>query len=74
MIAYMAFCLHQFCFTCIKEWARRRARCPLCRKHFNLVLHSVQADDRSCHGFLLQLNYIFRCSSLFGKLLRRHIS
>uniref|UniRef100_A0A8C3K882 RING-type E3 ubiquitin transferase n=1 Tax=Calidris pygmaea TaxID=425635 RepID=A0A8C3K882_9CHAR len=39
--AYVAFCLHQFCFTCIKEWARRRARCPLCRKHFNLVLHSL---------------------------------
>lgn len=43
--AYMVACLQPFCFACIKDWARSRARCPLCRQPFDLLLHSVQADN-----------------------------
>uniref|UniRef100_A0A8B9MF30 RING-type E3 ubiquitin transferase n=1 Tax=Accipiter nisus TaxID=211598 RepID=A0A8B9MF30_9AVES len=43
--AYMVVCLQPFCFACIKDWARSRARCPLCRQPFDLLMHSVQADN-----------------------------
>lgn len=43
--AYVAFCLHSFCFTCIRQWARGRDACPLCRQPFERVLHTVRADD-----------------------------
>ncbi|XP_074875906.1 chondroitin sulfate synthase 3-like isoform X2 [Buteo buteo] len=43
--AYVAFCLHSFCFTCILRWARRVAECPLCRQPLDQLLHSVRGDD-----------------------------
>ena len=43
--AYVAFCLHCFCFACIRQWARRTAACPVCRQPFEQLLHSVRGDD-----------------------------
>uniref|UniRef100_A0A8B9G3Z3 RING-type E3 ubiquitin transferase n=1 Tax=Amazona collaria TaxID=241587 RepID=A0A8B9G3Z3_9PSIT len=30
--AHVDGCLHRFCFGCIRQWAARRAVCPLCRR------------------------------------------
>lgn len=43
--AYVDGCLHSFCFGCIQQWAARKAVCPLCRRPFDRVLHTVRADD-----------------------------
>ena len=43
--AYVAFCMHRFCFACIRQWARARDTCPLCRQPLEQLLHSVRADD-----------------------------
>ncbi|XP_057261497.1 E3 ubiquitin-protein ligase Topors-like [Pezoporus wallicus] len=43
--AYVDGCLHSFCFGCIQQWAARRAVCPLCRRPFDRLLHTVRADD-----------------------------
>jgi len=43
--AYVAFCLHRFCFACIRQWGTGSDDCALCRQPFERVLHSVRADD-----------------------------
>ncbi|XP_027567381.1 E3 ubiquitin-protein ligase Topors-like [Pipra filicauda] len=43
--AYVAYCMHQFCFRCIQQWARGRDDCPVCRQPVEEVLHSVRGDD-----------------------------
>uniref|UniRef100_A0A8B9PGH8 RING-type E3 ubiquitin transferase n=1 Tax=Apteryx owenii TaxID=8824 RepID=A0A8B9PGH8_APTOW len=30
--AYVAFCMHRFCFGCIRQWSATRAECPLCQR------------------------------------------
>uniref|UniRef100_A0A8U8C2F4 RING-type E3 ubiquitin transferase n=1 Tax=Geospiza parvula TaxID=87175 RepID=A0A8U8C2F4_GEOPR len=30
--AFVAYCMHQFCFRCIRHWARAREDCPVCRQ------------------------------------------
>uniref|UniRef100_A0A8C5HJ64 E3 ubiquitin-protein ligase Topors n=1 Tax=Gouania willdenowi TaxID=441366 RepID=A0A8C5HJ64_GOUWI len=44
-MAYLDYCLHRFCFPCIKEWANQKAQCPVCRRPFAAILHSVCGDD-----------------------------
>lgn len=43
--AYVAYCVHCFCFACIRRWARGRDDCPVCRQPLEQLLHSVQGDD-----------------------------
>ncbi|KAJ7401147.1 hypothetical protein BTVI_98576 [Pitangus sulphuratus] len=43
--AFVAYCMHQFCFRCIQQWARGRDDCPVCRQSVEQVLHSVRGDD-----------------------------
>ena len=42
---YVAFCMHCFCFACIRQWASRRDACPVCRQPLEQLLHSVRGDD-----------------------------
>nr|DBA28186.1 TPA: hypothetical protein GDO54_008584 [Pyxicephalus adspersus] len=44
-ISHLDRCLHRFCFKCIKEWAKNKVECPLCKQPFNSILHSVRAED-----------------------------
>ncbi|KAM9329566.1 E3 ubiquitin-protein ligase Topors [Gastrophryne carolinensis] len=44
-ISHLDRCLHRFCFKCIKEWAKNKAECPLCKQPFHSILHSVRAED-----------------------------
>ncbi|TRZ16354.1 hypothetical protein HGM15179_010755 [Zosterops borbonicus] len=43
--AFVAYCMHQFCFSCIRHWAQAREDCPVCRQSLEQVLHSVRGDD-----------------------------
>ncbi|RMC02858.1 hypothetical protein DUI87_20050 [Hirundo rustica rustica] len=43
--AFVAYCMHQFCFRCIRQWAQGREDCPVCRQSLEQVLHSVRGDD-----------------------------
>ncbi|KAM6035111.1 uncharacterized protein LJ206_000661 [Theristicus caerulescens] len=43
--AYVAYCMHCFCFACIRRWASRRDACPICRQPLEQLLHSVRGDD-----------------------------
>ncbi|XP_056338561.1 E3 ubiquitin-protein ligase Topors-like [Oenanthe melanoleuca] len=43
--AFVAYCMHQFCFRCIRHWAQGREDCPVCRQSLEQVLHSVRGDD-----------------------------
>ena len=38
-------CLHQFCFSCLVEWAKVNPVCPLCKQVFSAILHNVRTDD-----------------------------
>ncbi|CAF0905655.1 unnamed protein product [Rotaria sordida] len=37
VIARIDSCSHTFCFSCILEWSKVRAICPLCKQPFNLI-------------------------------------
>ena len=37
-------CLHKFCFTCLLEWSKVRAVCPLCKGKFTAIIHNVRSD------------------------------
>ena len=38
-------CSHTFCFSCIIEWSKVRAICPLCKQPFNLITRERYAGD-----------------------------
>ncbi|ESN96379.1 hypothetical protein HELRODRAFT_163437 [Helobdella robusta] len=40
----ISMCLHEFCFSCIKEWSKQNAVCPLCKQNFSEILHKIRSD------------------------------
>ncbi|KAG8300783.1 hypothetical protein J6590_068918 [Homalodisca vitripennis] len=38
-------CLHQFCFTCLLEWSKVKAVCPLCKQSFKSIIHNVRSIE-----------------------------
>ncbi|XP_005061036.1 PREDICTED: uncharacterized protein LOC101822224 [Ficedula albicollis] len=44
-ISYILPCLHQFCYTCILQWAEKTPKCPLCKRRILSILHSVGAEN-----------------------------
>lgn len=37
-------CMHQFCRSCIVEWARRSNLCPVCRTSFSNIIANIRSD------------------------------
>ncbi|XP_067002019.2 E3 ubiquitin-protein ligase Topors [Anabrus simplex] len=38
-------CLHQFCFSCLLEWSKVKAECPLCKQSFKSIIHNVRSNE-----------------------------
>lgn len=38
-------CFHSFCKTCLFEWSKVKAECPVCRQPFNAIIFNVKAMD-----------------------------
>uniref|UniRef100_A0A8B9FPG2 RING-type E3 ubiquitin transferase n=1 Tax=Amazona collaria TaxID=241587 RepID=A0A8B9FPG2_9PSIT len=38
--SYVMPCLHQFCYTCILQWAESKPECPLCKWRVSSIVHS----------------------------------
>jgi len=38
-------CLHKFCFTCLQEWSKVKAECPLCKGKFSSILYNIRSDS-----------------------------
>lgn len=38
-------CFHQFCFTCLLEWSKVKAECPLCKQAFKSIIHNVRSIE-----------------------------
>jgi len=38
-------CLHKFCFTCLLEWSKVKAVCPLCKGKFTRILYNFRSDN-----------------------------
>ena len=36
-------CLHKFCFTCLQEWSKVKAECPLCKGKFSSILYNFRS-------------------------------
>ena len=45
IIARIDSCSHTFCFSCIIEWSKVRAICPLCKQPFNLITRERYSGD-----------------------------
>ena len=35
-------CMHKFCFTCLQEWSKVKAECPLCKGKFSSILYNIR--------------------------------
>lgn len=44
-ISYIFPCLHQFCYTCILQWAENTPKCPLCKRRILSILHSMETEN-----------------------------
>ncbi|EEC16354.1 conserved hypothetical protein, partial [Ixodes scapularis] len=38
-------CFHTFCFSCLLEWSKVKAECPLCKQRFKSIVHNVRSFD-----------------------------
>ncbi|XP_060867569.1 E3 ubiquitin-protein ligase Topors-like isoform X2 [Metopolophium dirhodum] len=38
---YTDSCWHLFCFECLRRWSNSEPTCPLCKKSFSLIFHSI---------------------------------
>ncbi|XP_023211032.1 E3 ubiquitin-protein ligase Topors-like [Centruroides sculpturatus] len=38
-------CFHTFCFTCLLEWSKVKAECPLCKQPFKSIVHNVRSIE-----------------------------
>ena len=38
-------CFHTFCFTCLLEWSKVKAVCPLCKQPFKSIIHNVRSIE-----------------------------
>jgi len=38
-------CRHKFCFTCLLEWSKVKAVCPLCKVDFTSIMHNIRSDS-----------------------------
>nr|XP_018908381.1 PREDICTED: E3 ubiquitin-protein ligase Topors-like [Bemisia tabaci]XP_018908382.1 PREDICTED: E3 ubiquitin-protein ligase Topors-like [Bemisia tabaci] len=48
-------CCHQFCFTCLLEWSKVKAECPLCKQVFSFIIHNIRSMD-DYDKYLVQSN------------------
>ncbi|KAK7081762.1 hypothetical protein SK128_025710 [Halocaridina rubra] len=37
-------CLHGFCLLCLKEWAKQKAVCPLCKLNFTKIMYDIKGE------------------------------
>lgn len=45
-------CFHMFCFTCLLEWSKVKAVCPLCKQAFKSIIHNVRSNQEYDQYFL----------------------
>ncbi|KAI1280546.1 E3 ubiquitin-protein -like ligase [Halotydeus destructor] len=38
-------CFHSFCKTCLFEWSKVKAECPVCRQPFSKIIHNVRSME-----------------------------
>ena len=38
-------CLHQFCFTCLRQWSEVKPECPLCKSAFQSIFYNIRSND-----------------------------
>lgn len=38
-------CFHTFCFSCLLEWSKVKAECPLCKQRFKSIVHNVRSFE-----------------------------
>lgn len=38
-------CFHMFCFTCLLEWSKVKAVCPLCKQSFKSIIHNIRSES-----------------------------
>lgn len=50
--SFLDGCFHMFCFQCIMEWAKLKNECPLCKRTFESVYHSVHSIKDYCRLFV----------------------
>lgn len=44
--AFTDMCIHQFCYTCLCEWAKVKAVCPVCKQEFQTIAYNVQSYEK----------------------------
>lgn len=50
-------CFHTFCFSCLAEWSKLKAECPLCKQRFKSIIHSVRSLEDYDQYFVRQSSH-----------------
>uniref|UniRef100_A0A8B9FZH8 RING-type domain-containing protein n=1 Tax=Amazona collaria TaxID=241587 RepID=A0A8B9FZH8_9PSIT len=57
--SYVMPCLHQFCYTCILQWAESKPECPLCNLYYYQCLVHCYPNLCCFLPLLLVLSLLF---------------
>lgn len=49
-------CFHTFCFSCLLEWSKVKAECPLCKQRFKSIVHNVRSFEDYDQYFVNNVN------------------
>ncbi|XP_049524105.1 E3 ubiquitin-protein ligase Topors [Dermacentor silvarum] len=41
--SFAGSCFHTFCFSCLLEWSKVKAECPMCKQCFKSIFHNVRS-------------------------------
>ncbi len=56
---------HDFCFSCVHEWAKESAACPVCHVTFKKVTKTLSPEDMAKHVARKEVQYA-RCASMWS--------
>lgn len=56
MMAVIAMCNHEFCYTCIRRWSETSRNCPICRASYWTLVVKIDRQHENNRSTMVHLN------------------